>query len=134
MSEYTETAKFELWRKYFEDKNNRECYLNATKSALKAYNTTNYSSAGVIGHENLKKLKNLRLVWLDLEGYGFGERMKITLAKALNGTFADWYKFLVQIGDFEVKPEKVIEKSFDFSGNNLADVIARDRRERGLPI
>ena len=88
------TAKFNLWLSYFSDKKNKECFGNATKSALKVYNTTNISSAGVIGHDNLRKLKIMRLAWLDMEGYGFGERMKIALAKALKGSYNDWDKFL----------------------------------------
>ncbi len=101
---YKPTFKFGLWYRYFSDKTNKNCYGNATKSALKAYNTKNYFSAGVIGHENLKKLKIMKLSWLDMEGYGFGERMKIGLAKALKGSYGDWDKFMVRIGQFEDKP------------------------------
>ncbi len=132
--EFNKTAKFNLWFRYFSDKNNKECFGNATKSALKAYDTKNYASAGVIGHENLKKLKMLKLIWLDLEGYGFGERMKISLAKALKGSYSDWDKFMIQIGDFQEKPENIVNNNFDFSGNNLSDAIRKDRIERGLPI
>lgn len=106
------TTKFNLWLSYFSDRSNKECFGNATKSTLKAYNTTSYASAGVIGHENLKKLKIMRLAWLDMEGYGFGERMKIALAKALKGSYNDWHKFMVQVGEFEDKSSTHIKKRF----------------------
>ena len=108
------TAKYNLWLSYFNDKTNKECFGNATKSALKAYNTNNYASAGVIGHENLKKLKIMKLGWLDMEGYGFGELMKIGLAKALKGSYNDWDKFMVQIGYFDDKVSKKIKNNSGF--------------------
>lgn len=105
--DYTGTTKFDLWFRYFSDRSNKECFGNATKSALEVYDTKNYASAGVIGHENLKKLKIMRLAWLDMEGYGFGERMKIGLAKALKGNYNDWDKFMVRIGHFEDKSTNI---------------------------
>lgn len=130
--EFRETAKFNLWLSYFSDKNNKETYMNSTKSALKSYNTKNYSSAGVIGHENLKKLKNLKLTWLDMEGFGFGDRMKISLSKAMAGDYNAWHKFMVAVGEFEEKPQTLVQNNFDFSGQEEA--IKKSRLERGLPI
>ena len=48
--------KFGLWCYHFLNKNNKKTYLNATQSALKAYDTTSYFNAGAIGHQNYKKL------------------------------------------------------------------------------
>ena len=108
------TTKFNLWLSYFSDRSNKECFGNATKSALKAYDTNSVASAGVIGHENLIKLKIMKLGWLDMEGYGFGELMKIGLAKALKGSYNDWDKFMVQIGYFDDKSSKKIKNNSDF--------------------
>ncbi len=99
--QYRETTKFDLWVKYFTDPNNKETHLNATQSALKAYNSTSYSLAGVIGHNNIKKYKTLRLMIADMEGFGIGELIKIGIAKALKGSYRDWDKLMVWLGYFE---------------------------------
>lgn len=129
--DYRETAKFNLWVKYFTDRSNKETYLNATQSALKAYSSTSYSLAGVIGHKNIKKYNNLCVVTLDMEGYGLGELMKIGLAKVIKGSYQDWDKFMERLRYFE--PEKSLnatQNNYDFS--NLGSEILKSRIERGL--
>lgn len=128
--EYQGTAKFNLWIKYFTDKTNKETWCNATKSALKTYNTKNYFSAGVIGHENLKKLKNLSAIRADLEGFGIGEQIKIAITKAQQGTYDDWHKLLTQIGTFTDKPNVLTHNNFNF--NSLGEEISKSRKARGL--
>jgi len=122
--------KFELWCYHFFNKNNKETYLNATKSALKSYDTTKYFNAGAIGYQNYKKLQNLKLIWLDMEGFGFGDRMKIGLSKAMSGDYSDWDKFMVRVGEFEGKPAALIQNNYDFS--NLGADINKSLIERGL--
>jgi len=124
------SRKFELWCYHFLNKNNKETYLNATKSALKAYNTTKYFNAGRIGYDNSKKLQNLKLIWLDVNGFGFGDRMKIALSKAMSGDYNAWHKFMVVVGDFEEKPAALIQNNYDFS--NLGADINKSLIERGL--
>ena len=126
--------KFELWCAHFLNKSSRETYLNATKSALKAYDTTNYFTAGAIGHQNYKKLQNLKLTYLDMEGYSFGERMKISLAKAIQGEYSDWHKFMIQVGEFEEKPTTLVQNNNNFDLSGLGEAIKQSRIERGLPI
>lgn len=131
--EYYETLKFDLWAKYFTDKNSKETYGNATKSALKAYQTDNYSMAGVIGHKNIKKYKNMSLIFADSEGFSFVEMMKIGIAKVIKGNYQDWDKFMVRLGYFEDSKDSTgVQNNFDFS--NLGQAIEDDRRERGLPL
>jgi len=124
------SRKFELWCYHFFNKNNKETYLNATKSALKAYNTTKYFNAGRIGYDNSKKLQKLKLIWLDMEGFGFGDRMKIGLSKAMSGSYSDWEKFMVKVGEFEEKPAALNQNHYDFS--NLGADINKSLIERGL--
>ena len=123
-------GKFELWCHHFFNKNNKETYLNATKSALKAYDTTKYFNAGRIGYDNSKKLQKLKLIWLDMEGFGFGDRMKIGLSKAMSGDYSDWEKFMVRVGEFGGKPAALIQNNYDFS--NLGADINKSLIERGL--
>ena len=125
------SRKFEMWCYHFLNKNNKETYLNATKSALKAYNTTSYFNAGRIGYDNSKKLQNLKLTWMDMEGFGFGDRMKIGLSKAMSGDYSDWDKFMTRVGEFEEKPTTLVQNNYDFS--NLGADINKSRAERGLP-
>ena len=124
------SRKFELWCYHFLNKSNKETYLNATKSALKVYNTTSYFNAGRIGYDNSKKLQNLKLTWMDMEGFGFGDRMKIGLSKAMSGDYSDWDKFMTRVGEFEEKPATLIQNNYDFS--NLGADINKSLVERGL--
>lgn len=97
---YKESKKFAEWVSYFTDKRS-ESYGNATQSALRAYHTTNYSTAGVIGHKNIKKYKTLASCVLDQMDYGFGVLMKIGIKKMLNGNYKDWDTFMNRLGYFE---------------------------------
>lgn len=124
------TRKFELWCAFYFDKNNKKTYLNATQSALRAYNTEKDYVAWNIGSRNARKAKVLGVTVAELEGYGFGDRIRIAIAKAVSGDYNDWHKLLVQFGDFEEKPQSLVQNNFNF--DNLAEEIARSRRERGL--
>lgn len=132
--EYIETMKFKAWCRHFFNKDDKDTYGNATKSALRVYNTENYHSAGQIGHENLKKLENLRLTIADGEGFGFAEMMKIGIAKMLKGEFGDWEKMMVRLGYFEPEPQKIeaTQNNINFNFNNIQDAISASRKERGL--
>ena len=123
-------SKFELWSYYFFNKNNKETYLNATQSALKSYDTKKYFNAGRIGYDNSKKLQKLKLTWLDMKGFGFGKRMEIGLSKARSGSYSDWEKFMVVVGEFKEKPAALIQNNYDFS--NLGADINKSLIERGL--
>ena len=134
--EFRETEKFNRWVRYFYDEKNKETCGNATKSALRAYNTKNYNVASVIGHKNIRKAKILSATIADQLGYGFSDLMKIGLAKMIKGSYDDWDKFMVRLGYFEKDKNISVltQNNFDFSGNNLAEAIRKDRIERGLPV
>jgi len=53
---------------------------NGVKAALKAYDTTDLSAAGVIAHDNLKKLNNPMRFYLEYKGTGLG-----TIADVIDG-------------------------------------------------
>lgn len=128
-----ETVKFNLWVKCFYDKDNKETYGNATRSALMVYNTTNYNSASVIGSENLRKLKIANLVIAEQEGYGLAVMIRIGLAKMLKGSYSDWEKFMIFLGYYDQEKPIVVNSqinNYDFS--NLASDIAKSRKERDL--
>jgi len=57
---YIATYKYNMWVKCFRDEKDKETYRNATKSAMRVYNTERINSAVVIGLENLRRLKNLQ--------------------------------------------------------------------------
>lgn len=125
------SRKFEMWCDHYLDKKNKKTYLNATQSALAVYDTEKYYSACRIGWENSRKLNMLASTIADLEGYGFGDRMRIALAKAASGNYSDWDKFLTRIGDFTDKPTSLTQNNFTIS---LADEIAKASQQRGLPV
>lgn len=100
------TRKFDAWAKLFMDGSNPEYWGNATRCALKVYDTDNYHSAGQIGYENLKKLEKMAFLILEEAGIGFGELMKIGLAKMLKGSYKDWEAFMERLGYFKPVSKK----------------------------
>lgn len=127
--EYKETVKFNSWVRAFFDKENKKTFGNATESALYAYNTDNRVSAASIGHQNLRKLQTLGADFLEKEGYGFGELMKIGTAKMLEGDYDVWERFMTKLGYFEPPKPAPTLNQFNF---NMGDAIAESRKERGL--
>lgn len=124
------SQKFKDWTVLFFDKSRPETYGNATRCALEAYNTTNYASAGQIGHENLKKLEKLASTVADGEGYGYADLIKIGLKKMMEGSYGDWESFMERMGHFE--PKKKAGEGNTFNFDNLQIAIMNDRKARGL--
>lgn len=132
--EYVMSQKFKAWARHFFDIRDKTTYGNATRAALKVYNTENVVSAASIGHENLRKLQNVRLAIADNEGFGFADLMRIGIAKMAKGEFADWDKFMVRLGYFEPEPGNIqaTQNNFNFNFANMQDAIIASRKERGL--
>lgn len=124
------SRKFELWCFHYFNKSNKECFGNATRSALKVYNTKDYATAGSIGYQNLKKLQMTKLAYLDIKGFGFADRMDISLSKALAGDYDAWHKFMVVVGEFIEGPTTLVQNNYDFSG--FKEGMNKSRAERGL--
>lgn len=135
--EYRETMKFEKWCEHFFNKGDKETYLNATKSALRVYNTEKYFNAAAIGHQNYKKLQNLRATIADAEGFGVGEYIKIAIAKAMAGDYSDWQELGIQLGHFDADPKAsqaptVQNNTINFNFASIQEAIIASRKERGL--
>lgn len=124
------SQKFKDWTVLFFDKSKPETYGNATKCALEVYDTTNYASAGQIGHENLRKLEKLASTVADSEGYGYADLIKIGLKKMMEGSYGDWESFMERMGHFDPKKKQGEGNTFNFDNLNVA--IMRDREARGL--
>ncbi len=127
---YRESKKFNDWCKYFFEKKNKKTYGNATQSALKAYNTTDYSSAGVIGHENLKKLKILSSIVAEHEGYGYTQMIKIGLEKMKKSDDVKWWKEMMEVLGYKDQEEKVIVTH----EIDITEGIKKSCQERNLPL
>jgi len=128
------TKKFKDWCKYFLDPSS-PTYGNKTQSAVKAYGSKLYSTAGQIGWENYKKLENQLALIADSQGYGVADLFKITMKKAMEGSFSDWERFMERLGYFQPlrgAAANVINQQFNF--DNLAERFMEARKERGLPI
>ncbi|MGB9680922.1 MAG: hypothetical protein ACPLYC_01830 [Minisyncoccia bacterium] len=103
------TPKFREWVRLFFDRGNKETFLNATKSAIYAYNldpVKQYASAGQIGYENLKKLENPAVKILESMGITFTELLKLGFKKVAEGSYSDWDKFMQRLGFFDKEEEK----------------------------
>lgn len=124
------SAKFKRWAELFFDKSNPRCYGNKTQCALVAYNTKNYNSASCIGYQNYRKLQFSASVILELEGFGFGELVKIGASKMMAGSFSDWVKLMEILGYIDPKGKETPDNTFNFENLNVA--IWRDRKARGL--
>lgn len=126
------TKKFNDWCNYFFDPKS-ETKGNATRSALRAYKTKKYHSAGQIGHENLKKLENLGLFFSEQNGITALEWHKILASKAIKGTYEQTIDYMQRIGLLEKdgnKYQNQINQQFNFA--NLAEEFALSRKARGL--
>lgn len=128
------TPKFKAWSALYMDKGNKEYWGNATRCALKTYNTTNVASAARIGHDNTRKLKIFIGTILEYEGMGMGEMIKIGAAKMLKGTFQDWKELMIMAGYYDpnYKPDVEINIGAIYNIANLSADIAKARRDRGL--
>lgn len=60
-----------------------ETFGNGVRSALRTYDTTDYSAAGVIAHENIKKLKITTKHLMDAKGIGY-EKLLAKLKEGLD--------------------------------------------------
>lgn len=134
LTERANTKKFELWCNLFLNKSS-QTYGNATQSAIKAYRLKKkqYHSAGVIGHENLKKLKNFGLRFEENDGRTVQDWYKILASKALNGSYEQVADFMQKMGMIDKDsnvPQNQINQQFNFG--DLAQEFAKARRERGL--
>lgn len=77
---YRLTPKYMEWEKCYWDKSNKECYLNATRSAIEAYNLDPIGQYGVaeqIGFENVRKHKTLARRYWRGKGKTEGELLDI---------------------------------------------------------
>ena len=124
---------FKDWCILFTDKSKPE-YGNATQCVLKTYpNITNYFSAGTIGSRNVKKLKAVAAIILEQNNLGYGELMKIGMAKMLKGGYGDWEALMERVGYFDPKPKGGGDTNI-FNFANLQAAIIRDRKARGLEV
>lgn len=128
----TNTIKYRQWVMNFCDPKRTLTYGNATKSALAVYDTKDYSSAGVIGHENLKKLKKSTTIVLESLGYDFAKLMKIGAEKMEKEGYDTWEKFMIRIGVFEPMSVPGNQGGNQFNFENLNVAIMQDRKARGL--
>lgn len=124
------SAKFKRWTELFFDRSNPKFYGNKTQCALVAYDTNNYNSASCIGYQNYRKLQFSAALILELEGFGFGELIKIGASKMMKGSFSDWLKLMEVLGYFNPKNKAESGNTFNFENLNMQ--FNADRKARGL--
>jgi hypothetical protein len=128
------SKKFELWCNLFMNKKS-DTYGNATQSAIKAYKlkAKQYSSAGVIGHENLKKLKGIGLRFEENDGRTVQDWYKILASKALKGSYEQTIDFMQKMGFLDKDTNiPANQNNVQVNFGNLAEQFAQARKERGL--
>lgn len=128
MTKYRDSLKYSKWIELFTTKDSKT-YGNATQSALAVYNTESYSTASVIGHENLRKHKELAKLFLESQGFTYDKLMEMGIDKVSKGKYQDWESFMKTVGYFAEKPEPA-NVTFDFS--TIGEVIKKARISRGL--
>ena len=128
MTKYRDSLKYSKWIELFTTKDSKT-YGNATQSALAVYDTESYSTASVIGHENLRKHKELAKLFLESQGFTYDKLMEMGIDKVSKGKYQDWESFMKTVGYFSEKPEPT-NVTFDFS--TIGEVIKNARKSRGL--
>jgi hypothetical protein len=101
--EYRITPKYNDWLKYYTDKNEKETYGNATKSAIKAYNldpVRQYVVARRIGSDNITKHHSLAREFLEEEGYSLQYMMAFGLKKMHQAETPGWWKAIMEYSQF----------------------------------
>ncbi|OGG34837.1 MAG: hypothetical protein A2427_00430 [Candidatus Nealsonbacteria bacterium RIFOXYC1_FULL_40_7] len=133
---YRETAKFNLWAKYFTDASNKDTWGNATQSAIIAYKYSSpgqYHLASITGSKNMRKYELLAPSMLDKIGFSFGELLKIGVKKMLDGNYKDWDALMERLGYFEGKDAIQQNNQYNqFNFEEIGQAIAQSRKERGL--
>ena len=126
IEQYRTTPKFEMWLKHFLNIRNKKTFGNATQSALLGYDTKDLRTAGIIGHENVVKMKALRGMLAEKMGYTFGELLQVGIKKMKEGDFEDWDRLMVRLGYFEQLPKEgvVFNQAIQISG-----VVQDDRKK-----
>lgn len=129
--QYRITKQFEDWCYYFTDKKNKDTYGNKTQSAIKAYNLDpdkQYSSAGVIGYENYKKLKGIASQFIEDKGFTLPKMLDIALAKMMKTDNKAWYdEVMILAGNKEPAGAQVlVQNNTQINNIDLNAVEAKD--------
>jgi hypothetical protein len=139
LSSYRLTPKFEAWRRMYMDSSNKETFGNATRSALKAYNLdsqTQYGSAGVIGHENLKRLNNLRMIvreYLEENGFTLPVLINHALQKMADPRVLNphWWKEIMKLaGYIDEKPTVAIQNNLQINDKAQTQQISPEEQKQ----
>lgn len=122
------TPKLARWINLFLDKSSKETYGNRTQSAIMAYNLdpqTQYYSAGVIGHENFKKLKMVASEYFEREGMTVGKQLDLLVAKAVNTNNAKYLITMMEMtGVYTPKPTIAVQNN---TQNNISVQMTQER-------
>lgn len=125
VSQYRLTPKFEKWRQLYLDESSKETFGNATQSALRAYNldpATQTGSAAVIGHENLRKLNNLRTIvgqYLEEHGFTLPVFINHALQKMAASSSDRWWRNLLLLAGY-IDPKQTIINNSASAGASAA--------------
>lgn len=133
-TKHYESEQFDLWYRYYTDKDDKETYGNATKSALKAYGddinlptTSNrYRVAAVTGHRNVRKAKDLGMVFLEHQGMNFQKLLEFALKKMQDEKTKDskaWWDSLMELGGYKTDKEPTIEVNVPVQINNKIESV-----------
>lgn len=84
---------------------------NGVKSALKVYKTTNYSSAGAIASQNLKKLKNAGAIYLENKGITYTKMLDVALSNMAKAGEKNpvWWQEIVKHAGWETPKQPDIQ-------------------------
>lgn len=108
---FLDSPKFQEWYRLFYDKKNKETFGNSTRSAIQAYNLdeeTQYSVAGAIGSQNLKKLKNVGRDILLKKGVTYSSMLDIGFNKMLKANNPDLWFMFMEVAGFPVPEFKPV--------------------------
>ena len=125
---YYESEQFDLWFKYYTDKES-ETYGNAVRSSLKAYGkdvnakytSSEYNSASVRAWENIRKARALGMIFIENNGLSFEKMLQFAMKQMLDDKTKnkkDWWDSLMKTAGYQQEENTNLQVNVPIQINN----------------
>lgn len=126
---YRLTPKFNKWHELYLNKRSKETYMNATKSAIAAYDLdpeTQYHVASQMGYKNLRKVEHLALRIAEDNDWSMEKFMQVGWLNALKSESPEWWDRMGDmVGYRSMKPQIQVTQNTQI--NTIMEVPAGEQ-------
>src|SRR3989339_165707 len=126
LERYARYPKLNKWIQLFLDKSNNATFGNATESAMQSYDCKNRLVAGVIGTQNLAKLRGVASMYAEIKGFGLGKMLDIGIAKTLQTENPTWYSMMMDIFGYYNPKAQIIVQNNTQNNIQVSEADAKD--------